>query len=108
MDEVEFFQMLEEAASVNKLVKSVVANAEKTVADGREGLSSITFLFHSPKEIRKQKEVSRQFKPFLGQKQKKRTTQGSEIEGIPDNTDKQTTDGDPSQRVEQPQGSSLK
>ena len=37
MDEVEFFQMLEEAASVNKIVKSVVANAEKTVADGRDG-----------------------------------------------------------------------
>lgn len=41
MDEVEFFQMLEEAAKVNKLVKAVVANAEKTVAEGREG-----FLFH--------------------------------------------------------------
>ena len=67
MDEVEFFQMLEEAASVNKIVKSVVANAEKTVADGRDGQFFIIILMSSfpALEIRKQKEVSRQFKPFF-------------------------------------------
>ncbi|KAH7827828.1 uncharacterized protein MONOS_12311 [Monocercomonoides exilis] len=54
MEDVEFFQMLEEASKVNKLVKSVIASAERTIADGRE-------------EIRAQKELSQQFKPFLGE-----------------------------------------
>ncbi|KAK2960451.1 hypothetical protein BLNAU_4668 [Blattamonas nauphoetae] len=52
MEDLEFFNMLEEAAKVNTLVKSVIISAEETIRIGKE-------------EIQAQKKLAKDFQPFL-------------------------------------------